>query len=398
MAQNIKYFPVNWIEGMKINKNHFIELQDNIEDIVRDTRNLSVDEYNFGFLSTHLSTPFQYSVFIDTHNELSIDIKFLKAVTPAGGRIEITENTGPFFEKVELKEQDFKESEYYVLLNLNPYQRIPFGEQNMAEVPPRFPNSISKYFITTIAKSEVTQNNIGALQIPIAKFKVSKTGDYEISSTYIPPCLTVNSHSSLITVFESYDLLFKQIEFNSVQIIKKIKLRNLSEDENVIAGMVREMCDKALRYVEQQITINKWENYKTKPLTIFNNITSFARSLKNCFDTYSGDGKEMLFNYFSEWTDIKSGDYEKIFSDAVNIKYTVYDVEEILKHTNYFIPKMDSLFSILSQLDYIGRKKDTGIFVNENVLKNEKISSSIFGNENKPDDKSSNSSPSFLAD
>lgn len=395
MAENIKHFPVNWIEGMKINKNHFIELQDNIEDLVRDSRNLETNELNYGLLSTNLSRPFQYGISIDSHKELSIDVKMLKAVTPCGGRIEITDFTGPFSEKIELKDFDLNENSYYLLLNVDPYNRIPSGEQNMEEMPPRFPYAISKYSITTVLESDVNQNNIGPLQFPIAKFKTS-SDNYEIITDYIPPCLTVNSHPSLIKLFENYDLFFKQIEFHSVQIIQKIKFRSITEDENVISSMVLDACKTSLSYVEKHITMSKWVSYNTKPIEVLSNLVGLARTLKNCFDTFSGDGKEMLFNYFSEWTDTKSGDFERLFTDTINIKYKSYDIKESLDQINFFVSNIDNLYSILNQLDYIGRKRDTGIFVNENVLKTEQTSS-IFNNE-KEKDKPSNSSPSFLAD
>ncbi|WP_310557565.1 hypothetical protein [Flavobacterium sp.] len=396
MAENIKHFPVNWIEGMKINKNHFIELQDNVEDLIRDARNLEVNNLNYGLLSSNLTSPFQFAISIDTHNELSVDIKMLKAVTPGGGRIEITDFTGSFSEKIDLKKMSLTENNYFLMLNVDPYQRIPSGEQNMEEIPPRFPYAVSKYFLTTVVESEVNQNNIGSLQFPIAKF-ASTSETCEILTNYIPPSLTVNSHPSLVSLFETYDMFFKQLEFNSVQIVQKIKFRNNNDDKNVIADMVHEACDKILRHVEQHITHNKWTNFSIKPMTVLENNVSLARVLKNCFDTFSGDGKEMLFNYFSEWTDTKSGDFERLFSDTINIKYKAFDIEETISLVTYFISKMDNLFSILNQLDYIGKKRDTGIFVNENVLKNDKISSSIFGTDTK-NDKTPNSSPSFLAD
>jgi hypothetical protein len=396
MAENIKHFPVNWIEGMKINKNHFVELQDNIEDLVRDARNLEVNDLNFGIMSSNLSSPFEYSISIDTHNELSVDIKKLKAVTPSGGRIEITDYTGPFSQKLELKGIDFKENNYFLMLNVDPYHRIAMGEQNMDEVPPRFPNVISKYFLTYVVESEVNQNKIGPLQFPLAKFK-TLTNSFEILQNYIPPCLTVDGHPKLVALFENYDSLFKDLEFNTLQIIKKIKFRNSNDDENVIADMVYVACDKTLRYVEQQITTIKWTNRHTKPVAIFKSIVDLARMLKNCFDTFSGDGKETLFNYFSEWTDSKSGDFERLFLDIINVEYKAYDTEEMVNQILFFNSKIDALFKILNQLDYIGKKRDTGIFVNENVLKNEKIGSSIFGTENK-NDTAPSSSPSFLAD
>ena len=161
--------------------------------------------------------------------------------------------------------------------------------------------------------------------------------------------------------------------------------------------MVHVACEKILQYVEKHITDNKWISFNTKPITVLETVVSLARTLKNCFDTFSGDGKEMLFNYFSEWTDTKSGDYERLFTDTINIKYKAYDIEPTVNQVMFFISKMESLFSLLNQLDYIGKKRDAGIFVNENVLRNDRLTSTIFGSDNK-NDSEPNSSPSFLAD
>lgn len=395
MAENIKHFPVNWIDGMKINKKHFIELQDNFEDQIRDTRNLAVNELNYGLLATPLSRPFQYTVSIDAHNELSVSIKTLKAITPAGGRIEITDFTGEFSEKIELKNLDTKENNYFLLLNIDPYTRIPAGEQNMEEVPPRFPHALPKYSLSSVIESEINQNNIGALQFPIAKFKTT-TKNFEIVTSYIPPSLTLNSHPSLISLFETYDLFFKQLEFYVIQINRKIKFRTNNEDENIIANMVFDVCDKALRFVELNITKNKWVNYNLKPIELLDNVVSLSRTIKNSFDYFSGDGKEMLFNYFSEWTDIKSGDYERLFTDTINVKFNAYDIEPVVEQVKDFMTKLDQLFSILNQLDYIGKKRDAGIFVNENILKNDRKTSGLFGGDEDKDTPSS--SPTFLAD
>ncbi|NJM78901.1 MAG: hypothetical protein HC854_03400 [Flavobacterium sp.] len=126
------------------------------------------------------------------------------------------------------------------------------------------------------------------------------------------------------------------------------------------------------------------------------NIVSLSRTIKNSFDYFSGDGKEMLFNYFSEWTDIKSGDYERLFTDTINVKFNAYDIEPVVVQVKDFMSKLDQLFSILNQLDYIGKKRDAGIFVNENILKNDRKTSGLFGVDDDKDTPSS--SPTFLAD
>jgi len=392
MAENIKHFPVNWIDGMKINKNHFIDLQDNIEDLIRDARSLGVNHNNYGLLPTNLTRPFQYSISIDAHKELSVTIKFLKAVTPGGGRIEITDFTGEFSERMELQDFDFKENNYFLLLNIDPFQRIPSGEQNMSEVPPRFPNALPHYFLTSVIETEINQNNIGALQFPLAKFRTS-ADSYEILTDFVPPCLMVNSHPALLSLFENYESFFKQLEFNAVQICQKVRFRNTTEDENIIAKMVFDACEKIKIFTAQHITKNKWVGFDMSPMEVLENNISLARIIKNTFDSFSGDGKEMLFNYFSEWTEISSGDYERLFTDTINVKYYAYDIAPCIAQVSRFIDKIEHLFNILNQLDYIGKKRDAGIFVNENILRTEKPS--YMGSSS---NESQNSSPSFLAE
>ena len=398
MAENITHFPVNWIDGMKINKNHFITLQDNIEDMVRDARNLGINELNYGLLNTNLTRPFQYAISIDAHNELSVTIKFLKAVTPGGGRIEITDYTGAFSEKIQLTDFDFKNSVYFLLLNIDPYHRIPSGEQNMQEIPPRFPNALPRYFLTSVPESEVNQNNIGSLQFPLAKFHTGASS-FEILTDYIPPALTVNSHPQLVSLFETYESFIKQMEINAVQIVQKIRFRNNTEDENLIANMIFEACNKIMMFTAQHINRNKWVSFGFKPIEVLDTVISLTRIIKNTFDSYSGDGKEMLFTYFSEWTDSTVGDYERLFTDTINVKYRAYDVAPAVNQVSLFIIKTDQLFNILNQLDYIGKKRDTGIFVNENIVRNDRVARGFFGSTGNDNNNSNdNSSPSFLAD
>ncbi|RAV29769.1 hypothetical protein [Sinomicrobium soli] len=402
MAEDIRYFPVNWIDGMKINKNHFIDLQDNVEDLVRDVRGLMMTPMQYGLVSTRFKAPSEYSVIIDEHNELHVSIKFLKAVTPGGGRIEVTDFTGEFSEKIALENYEFKENTRYLLLNVDPFKRVPTGVQNMEEIPPRFPFAMSRYYLTTIAESEVTQNNIGPLQLPIAKFS-SRGSVFEVEDAYIPPCISVNGHPALVKLYEAYDAFFKQMEFYAVQICQKIRFRRLSGDENLIADIVFNTLECIMGYVGQQINRNRWNGVYASPMEVLDKVVSLARIMKNSFDSFSGDGKEMVFNYFSEWTtELGSGDYEKLFSETINLRYNGYDIAPCVQGVMEFIEKTDHLFSILNQLDYIGRKKDSGIFVNENIIKTERSSGIFFRQEDSesgPDKGDSRGEgTSFLAD
>ena len=50
MQPEIKYFPVNWVDGMKISEAHFNHLQSFTIDNVRDAIAFGITNYNYGLL------------------------------------------------------------------------------------------------------------------------------------------------------------------------------------------------------------------------------------------------------------------------------------------------------------------------------------------------------------
>ena len=148
--------------------------------------------------------------------------------------------------------------------------------------------------------------------------------------------------------------------------------------------------DKLYPYLAQQITKVKWEEYDLHPKDILEIIVSFARIFKGSVDVSSPENKEQLFNYFGEWTDLKGGDYEKKFTEIINLKYNHLDVNENLKIVTSFMKIIDRLLTVLTQVDYIGKRRDMGIFVHENAVKEKSKKSDNSGK--------SSGGPSFLAE
>ena len=48
MIEDIKHFKTNWIDGMKISKEHFQNLQDYAENTVKDLTSIRVGKDGFG--------------------------------------------------------------------------------------------------------------------------------------------------------------------------------------------------------------------------------------------------------------------------------------------------------------------------------------------------------------
>jgi len=91
MIEKLNHFPVNWIDGMKINKTHFTEVQNFVSDSVRDAVGVHTSMIGYGLLP--VKDPVKINLIIDNHKLLRIKVEECHAITPNGSRIEIGEGT-----------------------------------------------------------------------------------------------------------------------------------------------------------------------------------------------------------------------------------------------------------------------------------------------------------------
>ncbi|QCW99886.1 type VI secretion system baseplate subunit TssK [Aggregatimonas sangjinii] len=366
MIEDIKNFKINWVDGMKISKEHFQNLQNFAENSIKDAYVVRKGRYGHGFLASYLDGNNDYAINLDIHKSLKVTIKKLRAITPNGNRIEITENTPAVKEEIVVDElADKKLEEGFLLINLDTENTIPFGEQDPKEIPPRHPFLTNNQFFIFITSGELEKSGLSGNQLPIAK--IEKDGKSLATATdYIPPCLTLAAHESLVDFYNESENFLKMTERNAIMIVQKIISK---QSDNPIADAMHLVVDKAYVYLAQQITKVKWEEYDMHPKELLEIIVSFARVFKGSVDVSSPQNKEELFNYFGEWTDLKGGDYEKMFTDVINMQYNHNDVNQNIKLASGFMNVIDRLLTVLTQIDYIGKRRDMGIFVNENIVK-----------------------------
>ncbi len=366
MIEDIKHFKINWIDGMKISKEHFQSLQDFADSRVKDGISAQMQRHGYGLLPSYLSDNSEYAVNIDAHKSLKISIKKMRALTPSGNRIEITQKTPAVKEEVIVEEfADKKFEDGYVLLNVDTENSVPFGEQDAKEIPPRYPFVTNNYFFSFANAKELEKSGLGMHQLPIAKI-VKEGSTLATSNSYIPPCVTLGAHERLIDFYNEAESFLKMTERNAILIVQKIMTK---QSDNPIADAMHIVVDKLYAYLAQQITYVKWEEYQIHPKKLLEIIVSFARVFKGSVDVSSPENKEQLFNYFGEWTDLKGGDYEKIFTDIINMEYHHLDIDQNLSLIGGFMTTIEKLFTILTQVDYIGKRRDMGIFVNENIVR-----------------------------
>lgn len=372
MPDKAKYLQVNWVDGMKINKNHFISLDHSISERISDLRQISINRYNYGLLppSGDQEVPVKIAIYLDNQHTLRIKVFECNAVTPGGGRISISETTNLMGFEVPLPETVFeatqiKQEDLFISLSVNHFKEIPVGILDPSEEPPRHPFTVPECKVHLIPESQLGKKESGLNFLLIGKIRLSETGA-ELVKDYIPPCTSVLSHPKLVSFHTEFDKFFSQLELDLVSIIKKIREK---EQTNSLATTLQSVADPLLYFLSTNILGFRWNMPVQPPLIMCEQIAQCARIIKNMLDANSGKAKEELLNYFTEWCTLNQGDFENILFRTVNFEYQHSDLHKTLVTMMQFAETISALFSKLSTLEYIGKKKETSIFVKEQTVK-----------------------------
>lgn len=371
-------YRVNWIDGMKINKNHFIASENALISSVTTATKLSVTPYNFGLLPTYNNnlSGIDVSISLDGQDSVEVVLNRCVAVTLGGHQIHITQETKSLLEQsgYVLKKQytiNKEDLEWYVVLKVNPYNTIPVGNADPEEEPPRHPFTLPAYTLDILPKSETSKEVMGLHHITIGKL-VMVNEQPVLSDDFIPPCSSVQSHNDLKFTYTELGAFFNQMEAYSMHIIQKIHQKKQTND---LAHMVLHLAQRTLQYLNNTISQFRLEDKHNPPIFMISKQVSLARTIKSSLDVYIGTGKEDLLNYLTDWCDLNQGAFENVLIDLIDLEYSHTDINSSLYKISAFSRLMLSLFKKLNELDYIGKKSDSNIFVKEVVVENQEVKS-----------------------
>lgn len=369
MRDNVKYFPVNWIDGMKINKDHFISQDNAWLGMLQDLSAVHVSPIRYGVLPSSVSgdNTFNVKISLDNQQSLRVSVLACNAVTPGGVRIVIPAasviqaETGNTLTETFPFSAKGNESVWWLFLTVHPYDKQPSGSPDLSENPPRFPFLLPSYGIQLVSDNNYKEFAWQPYSLAIGKVLISGN-DIKIENDYIPPCFSVASHADLVSLHSELDQFMSDIELFSSRIVQKIFKKN---QQNEISELVMFLCDRVILYITQAITAMRWTILYDPPAVMFASISGLARVMKNSIDMRTGSGKDELMNYLIEWCEIKQGDLETMLANLSNSTFDNNDINRNIYDIISFVKVTSKLFETLSKLEFIGKRKEGGIFVKE---------------------------------
>jgi hypothetical protein len=374
MQKSKTYLPVNWVDGMKINKTHFVAERNALQQQIVLSGGSHISDINYGLLPMVAQEHEAFNVSISLDNQQYVQVRLVncRAITPGGAFINI--NDGSFTDddtaakipdlSVPYEDLKTKSTVFFVVLSVNIYDRVGAGNAEENEIPPRLPHAVPQYNLSLLPEEELNEKKPWMYQLTLSKILL-QDGKLEVDESYIPPCTSASSHTELTDIYYGLEEFMSKMELYSVQINQKIQQKKQTND---LAIIVQRVCDNIIQYQTTHLTHLKWMALHEMPAVMLSHPAAMARLIKNTLDIYVNSGKEELMNYFAEWCDVNQAKLETVITDLCNHKYLHEDINAGVVRVEEFTKIISSLFYKLSKLDYIGKKRDANIFVKEEIV------------------------------
>jgi len=354
MHSNLTHLPINWKNGMAFSADHLSEQHLAVIEGIKDTAALHLNSFNYGLLKAGNQMRFANSIADNSNNE-KVELPYCRAITQNGSRIEILhqnweELSIPLLELIDSKSLSTSKF-WYVLLVIDPFIRIPEGIESEQESPRRKPSTRPAYQLELVSLDELTRDSL-ANAIPIAKYQTSPSGaELRKIAAYIPPCMSISSHEKLIEKYDAFDRYLASLNKSALAIIKTIKAKRRTREQNHLAEDIESLCQKYMEYFVLNYDEYKLTFKDLPPVKLVEFFARLARTLNHTMDM--AHDKNHLLQYFEQYASSTSvAELNTIFRSTCELKYTHYDTLNALLIVDKFLLTLSEILTALEDLNY----------------------------------------------
>lgn len=350
---------INWQDGMKVNKTHFQGMENALLNDLTDYASLKITSYGYGLLpekSGGSSCDLYFK--LDQSGQAVLNLLTCRAITPGGAFILIDaqhqhqQEYRISREMITALPENGKDLALYVLINIDIFSRVPYGENLPGENPPRQPFTIPKTYLSVSYYPEISHQNINGTSQLIVGRLVSGHNGLEKDESYIPPCVSVDAFNALDRYFSSWEVKLKDdlmegIRLTAEQIKKKGNLK--SADRQMDDFGERISVAAAILKLASALQTKLFGLIPQLPLlreAPFLFTVSALQQLAGVFlaglSSLSNENVNILDNYLKEALKIEN--LKPTFNEFFEFKYNHDRIDEAVKACDKFILLLSRLF------------------------------------------------------
>ena len=354
----LNYHSINWVEGMKLTKEHFMDTDQATRDAMRDMAGVFLNDFNFGLLPSAMGVGSALKLDFDGSE---LVLSECRIITPGGVRVDIHEGfISPLRCSIDSMRQDMlngKHNSFLVVLIADPFERSPVGEPNPEEIPLRIPFTIPSCRLTVTTSEHLAQNPAGVYHVAVGKLKI-EAGVIILDASYIPPSVCIGAHPSLIEFYIKNGGRMGEIAGYSMAIVSKVKSNTRPGQINQLAVNIGDLAEKIVMFIGDSLDSYRLIINQMPPIHAVEYYVRFSRVLISTLRCMPEKEKESVYSYFKSWCGISPVEMESHINNVLESVYQHSDVVPTLTSISSFMEFITALLSKLSQLNYVEKEKD----------------------------------------
>lgn len=366
--KKIEHKPVNWVNGLKLTSNHFLEQYQCYAESLRQTNERQITRFNFGLGEKleGLETSYALEVSGESVSSLSVKLNCCNAISKSG--IPVIYYSGLYGDiiptaSINAETAGFMEESFYVLVSANYESLIPVGEPDPEESPLRHPYVLPAVHLHIVPKSQLNKSFTAEQFIPVGVVK-RNAGRFSLDARYIPPVQRSGFHDGISTFISHLSKSLRGIKSD----IRTIYSKNLMDRRREeLANNTLLLCEAFSSYFDSSIFWIEEMAYDEAPIELVRSINSLANILNSKLEILPEASRERLLQYYHDWTNVPPSEFLTGIEKMISIRYDHIDIASSLETSGAFISLLVTMFRKMSELEYIGMIRENIVVGDENL-------------------------------
>ncbi|MBS1614709.1 MAG: type VI secretion system baseplate subunit TssK [Bacteroidetes bacterium] len=359
MLPKLQHHLTNWVDGMKITRQHFVDSENALIDALRDAQASGLNNLNYGLLQPlpGEKSALDCNTASNQTNSLKITVSYCRAITSGGCRIEIIPGMHPELSAEANGNMGADDAAgFYAVIAVDPFNRQPFGPAASDEYPPRNSSSISAYKLGLVPEDQLDASSLGAFHLPVAKFRL-KNGQLVRDAEYIPPCSVIGAHPGAKQIYNAIAERLNQIQESSSEIVRKV-VEGGSQQNTPLAQNVKTICEQVIWHIAREFFSFRTLYRQQSPVYMSNSVVQLASIINVSLNLIPVKEKEELLQYFSYWNEVSPGKFEDLLSGVMNADYEHENIYAFFQPLLGFLKTWSDLLDKLKDLKLIGQRNE----------------------------------------
>lgn len=209
--KRLQHLFVNWVDGMKISKDHFIATELAVRDHVRDAVMAGLADHHYGFIEPPVWEA----------DERQARLLSCRALCRDGSRMELLpeQEQQVGIDLAPMLKPDLEGRSFYLLAMLQPEQREGLGP--FVGEPPRQATVVPKVSLQLLPVEKLNAAALRSAMLPVARFTVLQ-GRPAFNKDFVPPALTIDGFAAWEKLRKDLGTTMELMLRNAARLLEKL--------------------------------------------------------------------------------------------------------------------------------------------------------------------------------